>query len=86
MKIRIVLSGRGYDVAESVPEALELPEGAAVADVLLAVNERLPEDRPLPTACLIAVAGVHLGTVSRHREQELHDGDEVVLIAPVAGG
>jgi molybdopterin converting factor small subunit len=35
---------------------------------------------------LIAVAGKHLGTLASHTPSPLADGDELTVIAPVAGG
>jgi len=86
MKIRLVLSGRSYDAAGSIPRELELPPGATVADAVALLARLLPEGRGLPPSCLVAVAGKHLGTLSGHAEHVLADGDELVLIAPVAGG
>ena len=86
MKIRVVLSGRGYDAADAVPKEWELPQGSTLDALLQAIRERLPKGRELPASCLVAVAGTHLGTAACHAPHELRDGDEVVLIAPVAGG
>jgi molybdopterin converting factor small subunit len=55
-------------------------------DLVRAINQRLPAGRQLPPTCLVAVAGAHLGTLGRLAERELRDGDEIVFIAPVAGG
>ena len=46
----------------------------------------LPGDNPLSASCLVAVSGMHLGTLADHRPQTLKDGDELLLLAPVAGG
>jgi molybdopterin converting factor small subunit len=86
MKIRVLVSGRGYDAATNVPTAWELADGATLDDLLAKINEKLPSGRELPASCLIAVSGAHLGTVARHAPRALRDGDEIVLIAPVAGG
>ena len=86
MHIRIAFSGRGYDRARSLPEDLELPDGGTLDDALNRLAELLPDDSPLPAACLIAISGEHAGTVGRHAPRPLVDGDELVLIAPVAGG
>jgi molybdopterin converting factor small subunit len=86
MKVRVVISGRSYDAAESIPEYLTLSDGSSVDDALRALAERFPEGRPLPESCLIAVSGSHLGTLRSHTPRQLEDGDELVLIAPVAGG
>jgi len=86
MKVRLVISGRNYDSTTAIPEHLTLPEGCSLAEALGAVAELLPERRPLPKSCLVVVSGKHLGTVGRHRPHELADGDDLVVIAPVAGG
>lgn len=86
MKIRLVISGRSYHVAERIPEHFTLPEGASIDDALNAVDKLVEDTHPLPRTCLLAVSGTHLGTLGEHREHELSDGDELVLIAPVAGG
>jgi molybdopterin converting factor small subunit len=86
MKIRVLISGRGYDAAANVPTEWEVADGTTLEELLKAVNRRFPQGRELPSSCLVAVSGAHLGTVVRHSPRELRDGDEVVLIAPVAGG
>ena len=86
MKVGVVISGRNYDAADAVPEHLTLPDGASLDDALEALASLLPEDRQLPDSCLIAVSGTHLGTLASHRQSNLSEGDELVLIAPVAGG
>jgi molybdopterin converting factor small subunit len=86
MKVRVLISGRGYDAAANVPPAWELADGTTLDDLLDQIGRRLPAGRGLPPSCLVAVSGTHLGTVARHGPRELRDGDEVVLIAPVAGG
>jgi molybdopterin converting factor small subunit len=86
MKMRVLISGRGYDAAANVPSAWEVADGTTLDDLLREIGRRLPSGRELPPSCLIAVSGAHLGTVLRHPPRELRDGDEVVLIAPVAGG
>ena len=86
MKVRIVLTGRSYHLANEVPAELELPEGARLDDAISEVNKRLPDESPLPPSCLIAVAAQHVGTVGAHEDQPLKDGEEVTFVAPVAGG
>lgn len=86
MKVRVVISGRSYETAESVPQQLMLPDACSVDEALEAVAKLLPEGRRLPESCLVAVSGTHLGTLQNHRPHPLRDGDELVVIAPVAGG
>ncbi len=86
MKVRVVISGRSYDAAAAMPEQLTLPEGASVDDALQALADHLPGGSGLPASCLVAVSGTHLGTVGSHQPHVLRDGDELLLIVPVAGG
>lgn len=84
MIVRVSIAGRHYDLAEELPRKLELAEGASVADALATLQQAHPAG--LPPTCLVAVSGRHLGTVRSHRSAVLRDGDELMLIAPVAGG
>jgi molybdopterin converting factor small subunit len=86
MKIQLTISGRNYDVAESIPHELALPEGASVQVALERLAALLPNGYRLPDACLVAVSGQHLGTLRNPRPRVLRDGDELLLLAPVAGG
>ena len=86
MKIHVVISGRSYDAAERIPDELTLPEGCSVGEALQRLAELFPDGKRLPDSCLIAVSGTHLGTLRNHSPRTLRDGDELVVIAPVAGG
>ncbi len=86
MKIRFVYSGRNYDAVASLPPEMELPEGSNVDDLLAHVNRLLPQDRPLPASAMLAASGQHLGTIGQHSPRVLGEGDEVMIVAPVAGG
>ena len=86
MRIRLVISGRGYDAAATIPEHLTLGEGASVDEALAAVAKLIPGEKQLAASSLVAVSGNHLGTLQNHRPQVLQDGDELVVITPVAGG
>jgi molybdopterin converting factor small subunit len=86
MKIRTVITGRFYHTTSSLPDELSLDDGASVDDALAALVGHLPADQSLPQSCLVAVSGRHLGTLAEHASVELREGDELVLIAPVAGG
>ena len=86
MRLQLVISGRNYDDARSVPRELTLPDGCSLDVALETLAGLLPEGRPLSGDCLVAVSGAHLGTLRRHRPQVLRDGDELLLLAPVAGG
>ena len=86
MKVRVSICGRHYDQALGLPKELELAEGCRLSEALRALAAAVPADSPLPDSCLVAVSGKHLGTVSRHRDQALNDGDELMVLAPLAGG
>ena len=86
MKVRVVLSGRSYDAAEAIPGCLTLPDGAGLDDALQELAGLMPEGKSLPKSCLVAISGTHIGTLQNHRPHVLRDGDELVLIVPVAGG
>jgi len=86
MRVRVVITGRSYDAAANVPDEITLPEEATLHDALQAITAAMPDGRPLPASCLVAVSGAHLGSLGSHPSRKLADGDELVLIAPVAGG
>jgi len=69
-----------------IPQELSLADGASVDDALASLAAALPEGKRLPESCLLVVSAAHLGTLREHLPQALKDGDELVLIAPVAGG
>ena len=86
MKIRVVITGRSYHTTQHLPDELLLADPAAVDDALDRLTALLSEGQGFPPSCLVAVAGRHLGTIARHESCRLHEGDELALIAPVAGG
>jgi molybdopterin converting factor small subunit len=102
MKVALIVTGRSYHHTAALPEVLHLSDGSTLDDALTALQAAVPNDNPqrpnvtgnlassgtttLPPSCLIAVSGRHLGTLARHANCPLRDGDEIVLLAPVAGG
>jgi molybdopterin converting factor small subunit len=86
MKIHLALSGRNYDATGSLPQELELADGASVADALDALARLIGAGRELPPSALVALSGTHLGTLRSYNAQPLREGDELLLIMPVAGG
>ena len=86
MTIQLTMAGRSYHVADDLPECLVLPEGASLDDALQLLATLMPASAVLDRRCLVAVSGMHLGTVEKHRPKTLHDGDELLVLAPVAGG
>jgi hypothetical protein len=86
MKLKITYMGRSYDASAPFPPELELPADATVDDALREILSLLPAPAALPDSCLVVISGRHLGTVARHENPVLTATDEIVLIAPVAGG
>ncbi len=86
MKLRLIISGRHYDWAQTLGDELIVPDDASLDDALRALAASLPPGRQLPDTCLVAVGGRHLGTLAAHRSEPLRDGDELLLFSPVAGG
>lgn len=86
MIVRVVLTGRGYDAAEALPSELTLPNECSIDDALGVVAGHLSNGQSLSGSSLIAVNGQHLGSLRSHREAKLREGDELMIIAPVAGG
>ena len=85
MKIRITYLGRSYQHAESLPEQIELEPRSTIANAVAKVNALLI-NAELPASCLVTVSGEHMGSVAGFTDRELREGEELVLIAPVAGG
>lgn len=86
MRVNLAISGRNYDAAKALPRHLDLPEGCRLDEAIGTLAALFPSGQRLPDSCLVAVSGVHLGTLGKHRAHQLKDGDELLLIAPVAGG
>ena len=84
MKLRVTFAGRVLP-DQGLPAELDLPSGACIDDALAALQAKIG-DRTLSPAWLVIVNGAHLGTVARHAGRTLRDGDELLLLAPVAGG
>ena len=81
MKIRLRMFGAlaaGTGVGE---EFLEVPEGATAARVVELVAERWPQ-----AAAILPHVSVALNLETVGRESALHEGDELALLPPVAGG
>lgn len=86
MKIQISYTGRSYQTASLIPAELTLDENATINDALLLLTKDLNADQQLPASCLVAVSGEHIGTLASYTNRTLRDRDELILIAPVAGG
>lgn len=86
MTINIHISGRGYHLAQHIPPSLELADGAPVSAAMSKIRTLLPAGQALSDSSLVIHSGRHLGTVARFDDAILNDGDELLLLAPVAGG
>ena len=78
--------GSGVVAAARAAVFKDVPDGATVDDVIRMLVDCYGQGPGWSETSLIAVAGRHLGTVASHVSAVLQDGDEVTLIAPVAGG
>ena len=86
MKISVVISGRSYHTSADLPAELTLHPEATLTDALSTLRQSTSNGSTLPDSCLVAVSGRHVGTLAAHTAVPLREGDELVLIAPVAGG
>ena len=62
-------------------EAIELPEGASVADAEICLRERLPD-----AAALLETSAFAVNRTYARRTTPLSEGDEVAVLPPVTGG
>jgi molybdopterin converting factor small subunit len=79
VKVRLGSGLSRYAVAPTL--SVELDDGASVDDLLAALGSQQPSLAPALPSALPVLAGTHV-----EREQRLHQGDEVALLIPVAGG
>ena len=86
MRIEVMVTGRDYHTADAMPESIDLADGGTVDDAIAALRTYLAEGQTFPESCLVAVSGEHLGTIGGYHNRPLREGDEITLIAPVAGG
>jgi molybdopterin converting factor subunit 1 len=80
MTITLLLFASYADALGASSLDMDLPQESTVGDVLSAIRARPGADR-LPPSPLVAVNQRYAGV-----ESVVHDGDEVALIPPVAGG
>ena len=86
MKIHLMVSGRNYHAAMQLPDELDLPDDATLDGALAQLADLMPAGAGLSPNSLVAVSGTHVGTLAAHPNKDLRDGDELVVVAPVAGG
>ena len=81
MQIRVLFFGMLKDVVGREVDALSLPDGATVGDLLAHYEGQLPKVKPYLPSIAIAVNQEFATPTSR-----LRDHDEVGLLPPVSGG
>ena len=81
MRIRVRLGAGLSRFAEAPLLSIDLAEGSRVDDLLAALGAQQPSLEPALPSVLPVVAGTHV-----ERYHQLHAGDEVALLIPVAGG
>ena len=81
MRVQILFFGQLKEVAGRDRDALDLPEGARVSDLLRRYAQVSPALQPY-----YEVMAVALNQEYSQPEATLHDGDEVALVPPVSGG
>ncbi len=81
MKLRVLFFSVLRDITGTDEVHLELPEGAAMADLLLHIEARWPKLRDWQGCLLLALDQTYV-----KRDALLLDGAEVALMPPVQGG
>jgi molybdopterin converting factor small subunit len=81
LRVRCRLFARYAEVVGREEVMLELPPDAVVADAVAALRATVPRGNLLPERPLVAVNLRHV--LAR---DPLHDGDELALLPPLAGG
>jgi molybdopterin converting factor subunit 1 len=81
MNVRVHLFARARDLAGADAVAVELPDGATVADLRRRLGEAHPRLAALLARSAFAVEDEFAGD-----GQVLHAGGEVALLPPVSGG
>lgn len=84
MQIQLFITGRMYHLADGAPDRIDLPDDATLTQAVAALQQLLPE--PLPDTTLLSVGNRHCGSIGRFDDCDLRDGDELIVVAPVAGG
>lgn len=81
LTVRCRLFARYAELAGISELTLELPHHSTVADAVIFLRARIPQGSLLPERPLTALNAVHALP-----HQELHEGDELALLPPMAGG
>jgi hypothetical protein len=81
MKLRIQVVGRNSGGSATLPAELELTPNATLSDACAALQAA-----ELPPSTLVVVSGRHVGTLANYPPLALRDNDELLFLAPIAGG
>jgi molybdopterin converting factor small subunit len=90
IKIHVLIRGRIGDGWYDVDEAVTLPRGTTLGQLIDGADRRrLPLRRAVEHSPHLAHTLMWNGErcpVDTHRDRQLADGDEIFLLAPLAGG
>src|SRR5437879_4784145 len=81
MRVRVLFFGMLKDLIGKASDALELPGGASVRDVLAHYEAQVPRLKESLSSLALAVNQQYASP-----ETKLNSGDEVALLPPVSGG
>ena len=81
LTVRCRFFARYAEVLGTAEVTIELPHPATVADAVAFLRARIPGGQLLPARPLTALNAVHALPA-----EELHEGDELALLPPLAGG
>lgn len=81
MQIRVLFFGMLKDIIGRDADALALPDGATVRDLLAHYEAQLPKVKPYLSSLAVSINQEFAAPSA-----SLHDGDEVGLLPPVSGG
>ena len=81
MRVRVLFFGMLKELAAKPADAVELPEGATVRDLLAHCERQMPRLKASLPSLALAVNQQYAGV-----DTILHGGDEVALLPPVSGG
>ena len=81
MRIRLLLFAQYRDAAGTSEMDLDLPPGSDAAAAVTALRARAAVAARIPERPVVAVNQVYASL-----DDQLHEGDELALLPPVAGG
>lgn len=81
LKVRCLLFATYAEQVGSTELEFAMPESSTVADAVRLIRDTVPNGNVLPEQPLVAVNLEHVKL-----DHILHDGDELALLPPLAGG